>query len=71
MRYPRRISCEDNAYILQDILAGYLELYPISSQEIRSAAVKFLVGTRCSTVALHPAYRSRLSPGFGSTVSVL
>ena len=28
MRYPCRISCEDNVYILQDILAGYLELYP-------------------------------------------
>ncbi len=49
-----RISCKDILnHFLQDIL-----------QDIPSAAGKFQLGTRCSPVALHPAYRSHLRPGF-------
>jgi hypothetical protein len=69
MRYLCRISYEDDAYTLQDILIGYLESfpagyplgylagYPVCYRQIR-------LGTRCSPVALHPAYRSRLRPRF-------
>ena len=55
MIYPScRISCKDILnHFLQDIL-----------QDIPSAAGKFQLGTRCSPVALHPAYRSHLRPGF-------
>ena len=69
MRYLFRISYEDDAYTLYDILLGYLEsflqdiLWDIL-QDIPSAAGKFQLGTRCSPVALHPAYRSHLRPGF-------
>ena len=69
MRYLFRISYEDDAYTLYDILVGYLEsflqdiLWDIL-QDIPSAAGKFRLGTRCSPVALHPAYRSHLRAGF-------
>jgi hypothetical protein len=69
MRYLCRISYEDDAYTLQDILIGYLESfpagyplgylagYPVCYRQIR-------LGTRCSPVALHPAYSTRLRPRF-------
>ena len=69
MRYLFRISYEDDAYTLYDILVGYLEsflqdiLWDIL-QDIPSATGKFRLGTRCSPVALHPAYRSHLRAGF-------
>jgi len=68
-----KISWQDilPGYLMQDILVGYPGRisdagYPcrISLQDIPSAIGKIRLGTRCSPVALHPAYRSLLLPPF-------
>jgi hypothetical protein len=69
MRYLCRISYEDDAHTLKDILVGYLESFPAGYPAgypvcCPAAAGKFRLGTRCSPVALHPTYRSRLRPRF-------